>query len=193
MTEEIWKDIPGYEDKYQVSNLGRVLSCDRHLTGKKGKKYIIPKKILKPALCDGYWTVAICKDDKLKTWRIHRLVAMTFIPNPENKPWINHISGVKTDNRIENLEWCTASENQKHAYKLGLSNSKAAIERNSGKFGHLSSRAKEVHQFTLEGEYIKSFKCLLYARREYSYAVGAAVTGKQKSSAGFRWSYSKTL
>ncbi|MDR1182031.1 MAG: NUMOD4 motif-containing HNH endonuclease [Bacteroidales bacterium] len=112
--EEIWKDIPEYEGLYQISNLGRVKS----LFGNNQKRR---DKILKPALTNcGYLRTALTNHNKVCHLSIHRLVAITFIPNPEDKEQINHINGIKTDNHFKNLEWCSGSENMKHAYRIGL-------------------------------------------------------------------------
>lgn len=111
--EEIWKDIKGYEGIYQVSNLGNVKSLNFHREKKE--------KLLKPKLTkDGYFETTLFKEGKCKFIRTHRLVAMAFIENPLNKKEINHKDGNKLNNNISNLEWVTSSENQKHAYKLGL-------------------------------------------------------------------------
>ena len=109
---EIWKDIKGVEGKYEISSLGRVMSIKRK--GTRGGILNIHKSI------NGYLRVCLWIDDGVKTLSLSRLIAQAFIPNPENKPEVNHINGIKTDNRIENLEWCTRDENQKHAYKIGL-------------------------------------------------------------------------
>ena len=112
--QEIYKDIVGYEGLYQVSNLGNVKSL------KYGKE-----RILKSAInSKGYVVVVLCKNLKCLTKKVHRLVAMAFIPNTENKEQVNHINGIKTDNRVENLEWCTQSENIQHGYNNGLFKSK---------------------------------------------------------------------
>jgi len=107
---EVWKDIEGYEGLYQISNKGRVKSF--HF----GKE-----KFLKPYLrTDGYLMVCL-QVDKIKAhFTVHRLVAMAFIPNPKNLPVINHIDGNKQNNCVKNLDWTTYSENEKHAYKIGL-------------------------------------------------------------------------
>lgn len=107
----IWKDIKGYEDLYAVSNTGLV----------KGKKY---NRVLKPEISKGYAKVSLCKKGKTSKQSIHRLVASHFIPNPDNKPQVNHINGDKLTNTAINLEWVTCSENHKHAYQLGIKDPK---------------------------------------------------------------------
>ena len=114
--EEVWKDVVGYEGLYKVSNLGRVRSLDKEIiiTGvqKHPVKGIKKGKIFNPSQNpQGYYSTTLHKDKKIKLVRVHRLVAMAFIPNPENKPYIDHINTIKTDNRVQNLRWVTQKEN----------------------------------------------------------------------------------
>lgn len=109
---EVWKDVVGYEGLYRVSNIGRVMSYDKMVISGQGAKRFYPAALLSELKnTDGYRHNGFYKDNTCRSRMIHRLVALAFIPNPANKPQINHINGIKTDNRVENLEWCTRSEN----------------------------------------------------------------------------------
>lgn len=139
ITEE-WRDVKGYEGLYMVSNLGRVKrlntvgKCKSRWGGVR--KISFKEKILAPAICNsGYEVVHPCKNGKHKNVMIHRMVAISFIPNPENKTQENHINGIKTDNRAKNLEWCTQTENLIHSYyPLGNTNKgqKLVINKDTG-------------------------------------------------------------
>ena len=125
MENEIWKDIPEYEGLYQVSNLGRV----KNLNNYHSKKETFVKPYKSPR---GYLKISLSKNRTRKYFLAHRLVAFAFIENVENKPFINHINGIKDDNRVENLEWCTNEENKNHAlnnnlYKLLDNHSRAIL------------------------------------------------------------------
>lgn len=117
---EIWKDIEGYEGLYQVSNQGRIKRLAGKVENKNGGMRFFPENVRKPINVHGYLYCDLYKDNKECRKAIHRLVASAFIDNPENKPQVNHINGNKLDNRAENLEWCTQSENNLHAFSLGL-------------------------------------------------------------------------
>lgn len=121
---EIWKDIKGYEGLYQISTQGRVKSLKRtrHCKNQFGEYTVEdPEKILNPGKNNhGYMSVVLYESQKRKTISVHRLVALSFIPNPSRKAQVNHKNGVKHDNRIKNLEWVSNGENQIHSYKNGL-------------------------------------------------------------------------
>lgn len=117
---EIWKDIQGYENSYEVSNLGRVRSKSRKRPFGRGFK-VYEGKILKQATDkDGYKKISLSKEGKKKRFMIHRLVANEFIENPNDLPVINHKDGIKDNNNVINLEWVTYSENTQHAFNTGL-------------------------------------------------------------------------
>lgn len=121
---EQWKDIDGFEGMYQVSDLGRVRSLERTVKMvRNGRQYDMHHKgkLLSASVTkDGYATVQIFKDSKPHTYKVHRLVAKTFLSNKGNLPEVNHKDGDKENNRADNLEWCTRSNNMRHAYRNGL-------------------------------------------------------------------------
>jgi hypothetical protein len=149
--EEIRKDIKDYEGIYQVCNFGNIKSF------KKGVNvFILKKSNIK------YVSFVLTINGVKKNILVHRLVAKAFIPNPLNKPQVNHINGIKTDNRVENLEWCTAKENIQHAWSIGLckpsDNQKKAISKHSKiRIGELHYRSIKVLN-TENGQIFSSIK-----------------------------------
>jgi len=185
--EEMWKDIKEYEGLYQISNLGRVKSLPQLYNRilKQGYiEYFTSEKII--GINNNkikYSQVTLVKNGIKKYYKIHRLVALNFITNPLNKKEVNHINGIKNDNRVENLEWATSSENQIHAVKTGL---QKPIK------GKNNKRSKRIYQYSLDNIFIKEWDCLheveriLKIRRS---GITYCANGIYKQAGGFVWSY----
>lgn len=176
---EIWRDIKDYEGLYQVSNLGRVKNL---ITGK------ILKQILQKT---GYFSVILCKNGIKTLYLIHRLVAEAFIPNPENKPCIDHINRVRNDNRIENLHWVTHKENMNNPLtKQFLSENKKG--KYFGRYGSEHQYSKSVLQYDKEGNFIKEWECEKTASIELSIsktAINNCLKKRSKTAGGYIWKF----
>lgn len=185
MQKEIWRDIKGYEGLYEVSDLGNVKSLERSIVRKDGTSYYIAERILRPRKkSEGYLDVALNKDGKAKHYRVHRLVAEMFIPNPENKPEVNHINANKSDNRVENLEWATREENIHHAIKEGLATT--CVKNNK--------RSKPVAQYDKNNILIEIYPSMREAERQTGIHQGdiCKCCKKEKhhiTAGGFIWAY----
>ncbi len=152
-------------------------------------------KLKIPVLTKGYKRVQlVAKNRTRKSFTIHRLVALAFIPNPENKPQVNHIDGNKTNNDISNLEWCTASENEIHSHRILGKKLSGAVVTHQNKPGYDSFDGKEVHQYSIDGQYVNSFGSTGEAARSVNGSQGTlymAISGERKTHKNFRWSFSK--
>ena len=168
---EVWKDVKNYEGLYQISNLGNV-------------KRISSGKRLKPYNRKGYIRVALSKDDTTKHIDIHRLVAQAFIPNPENKPEVNHKDENKLNNEVSNLEWVTRKENIKHSIKTGT-----AYQNVHGSIKN--KRCKKVAQYDLDGNLLRIWN----STREPEHILGYAHNNirnaclKGWNNYGYKWKY----
>lgn len=178
--EEIWKDIPGYEGIYKISNLGKI----KALRIWTGRMYIKREVLLKPTIArNGYYRITLSNNKKVKYVNMHRLIAETFIPNPNNYSYINHIDGNKQNNNINNLEWCTQSHNIKEAVRIGLRKTKTRGE---------SPNSRKVNQYDLSGNLIKEWNSMVEINEELGFdytCISRCCSGIYKKSYGFIWKY----
>ena len=170
----MWKNIPNIEN-YQVNNLGNI-------------RNIKTKKILNAWVQNtGYLTVTLNRNK----YSIHRIIAQTFIPNPNNLPIINHKDGNKLNNKVENLEWCSYKHNINEAQRLGL------YDNRNKKMSLYPLRSKNINQYDMQGNYIKTFRDSVIAEKELKKQkikvnarnIRACCNGKRKTSGGYIWRY----
>ena len=178
MTKEVWRDIEGYEGLYQVSSEGRVKSLERKLPHWRGGERIQKERILKPRVDrDGYLRLDLHAGGKTRTFFVHRLVCQAFHENPDNKPQINHINEIKTDNRACNLEWCTCKQNINH----GSRNERVA-----------KALGKPIGQYKLDGKLIKVWPSTAIVERQTGFSQGSiwgVANGRHKQAYGYIWRY----
>lgn len=158
MSNEIWKKAPGFPG-YQVSNAGRICSN---------------RRILRVDNVKGYDRVRLYRDKHVVRMFVHRLVALAFIPNPDGLPQINHKNEIKTDNRVANLEWCTAQYNNTY----GTARKRAA-----------KAKSKAIGQYTLDGILIAKYDRIKDARNLFGSHIFSVLSGKRKTAGGFVWKY----
>lgn len=177
---EVWKDVVGYEEYYQVSNLGRYRSKDRQTFGRNKTKRTVKGKILKAtAGANGYLSARFCVKGNRKMILLHRVVAMAFLSNPNSLPEVNHKDEDITNNCVDNLEWCTSAYNANY----GTRNEKLA-----------EIHRKPVNQLDMNGELIKRWRCAKdacdYLRIDRS-GVMRVCKGRRKAYKGYRWEYAE--
>lgn len=193
---EIWKDVQGYEGLYQVSNLGRVKSLGRVIDRLVYGNYWQEEKILKPNKTKyGYLIVELRKNKKPKSFLVHRLVAITFIPNPENKPEVDHINADKTNNSVNNLRWVTAKENIRNPLNMvhltgknhPMFGKKRSEETKNKMRGKNNPRARKVKNIETK----EIFDTVIDAEKKYNLSRGCIKCAIKKNwkSAGYHWEY----
>lgn len=175
MTEEFWKTVTGY-DGYQISNLGKVKN-------KKGR--LLSQWVGN----NGYYNTCLSKDKTPTKFLLHRLLATEFINNPNNYKYVNHIDGVKTNNSLENLEWCTQAHNANHAFHILKAHSNSICV---GAKGSKSMFSKTVFQYSKNGGLINKFGSTREVTRllgiDYS-SISGVCNGKRKTAGGYVWRY----
>lgn len=191
MEEEIWKDIVGYEGYYILSNRGEVVGLERTIVGKDGVVKIYKRKKQKTFISTtGYVIVILCKNGVAKKKSIHRLLATAFIPNPHNKPEINHKNSIRSDNRLENLEWVTRSENVQHGYSFGFMKQKRKpfIEKET----KINKIKRSVVQLSLDGVYVNEYESISSASKSnnlHSAGISNCCRNKSAFCGKYLWKY----
>lgn len=206
-SKEIWKDIQYYEGFYQVSNTGKVRSCDRTIVDSIGRKHFYNGQVLTPmVVAGGYLEVNLSRGDERKPFHIHRLVAQAFLPNPKNLPCINHIDENKQNNAAQNLEWCSYKYNTNYGTCMG----RAIQTRNENpkwyekvkkhtrkigkKYGRIngSKNSKPILQYSLDGKFIKEWASMHEVKRELAIdncSIARCCKGKQKTAGHYIWKF----
>lgn len=174
-SSEIWKPIIGYEDYYEVSNLGRIRAIDRTITDKNGReKKLHGHMMLQQKHRNGYYSVMLTRGGKQKRFSVHRLVGTAFVPNPDNLPEINHKDETRDNNCADNLEWCDRSYNNVYGAKLT---------------NQIKRQSKPVKQM-LNGITIAVYPSAMAACRATGVSQGGisgCCRGELKSSGGYQW------
>lgn len=180
MKNEVWKDVPNYEGIYKVSNFGRIKMVKRTLIDSLGKKINKKEHILKPRTGNRYYMIALYKNGKREDLLLHRLIAQTFIPNPENKPFVNHKDENCFNNCSDNLMWCTQKENM----NWGTINERMSKN---------SKSKRKVNQYDMDGNFIKQWDCMtdFYKSKGLKLKTGIieCCKGRRQSHMGYKWKY----
>ena len=182
---EIWKDIEGFEGRYQISNLGNVMSLNYMANGYAA--------LLTPKINNkGYAWVELFKDKKRKPMLIHRLVAQAFIENPNNHPFVNHKDENPQNNRVDNLEWCTHIYNVHYSLRLHPERNKWCADRKPRRCGAYKY-SKKVRQIDISsGEVVCEYPYLAEVRRTLNKnesSIRECCLGKRKTAYGYRWEF----
>lgn len=191
---EVWVPIPNYEGYYEISNLGRIKRLQRTIPCCYNSTKTVRNRILQQELTKrGYLRVSIFKEGVKEKRFVHSLVLKAFVQNPENKETTNHINGVKSDNRVENLEWATQSENCLHAYRTGLAKLQTGVKSHRyGKRGAQSALSKPVAKMTKDFVFIKKYESILLAAEDNNVFPGnisKVCYGKRNYCGNYTWKF----
>ncbi|WP_163579142.1 NUMOD4 domain-containing protein [Gracilibacillus saliphilus] len=194
--KEVWKPIKGYENRYEVSDEGRVKSLKRKvLVNRKSGSYYntVPGKLLEPTKVSGpnggYLAVKLMRNNKGKTVKVHRLVADAFIDNPNDYPEVNHIDEDKTNNHVSNLEWCTRKTNVNHGTRKHRIYSHPNYKKRMKEMGE--TRRKKVKSINLKTGKTKVYESMLSAEKDgfANQCISKCCLGKRKTHKGHTWEF----
>lgn len=175
--QEQWKAIPGYEGLYEASTLGKIRSVYRY------------RRVLKPMISStGYERVDLFNNKKRKQYFVHRLVAMTFIPNPEGKPIVNHMDESKTNNHVDNLEWVTHIENCNYGTAIKRRTMHTDYSNRHSNANQIKAVSKPIEQYTKDGEFIQRWESASECSRKTGIPISSirrSATGERKTAGGF--------
>lgn len=178
--EEIWKEVKYFEDYYEVSNMGRVRSIDRYVPHVNGSERLIRGRLMKLQNSDfGYKQITLVEDKKTKTYKVHRLVAEAFIPNPHNYQCVTHKDGNVTNNNVENLMWCTYEH---------------YLDRDKNREKAIKTVSRTVLQYTKDGKFVNEYPSMIEAERQtgiFSVQISKCCKGikHHRSAGGFIWRF----
>lgn len=193
MSYEVWKDVVGYEGLYQISNLGRVKSMERFRKGKKGSKTYCKERILKSRISNaGYYQVCVCKNNIKKQLSVHRMVALAHIPNEYGLSCVDHINGIRTDNRAVNLRWCSLKENLNFDLaRKNISHSNKASNKCREHIKSLHENCKKPIVIVYPDGMIKEYDSAKDAEMDgFNHSlIAACCKGKQKTTRGCKCYY----
>ncbi len=201
--KEVWKDVAGYEGLYQVSNKGNIRSLNHTV-----KNHFYKGRSIKQRLDSyGYLIVTLFKKGARKDYKVHRLVAAAFIPNPNNYPTVNHKNEIKACNEVWNLEWMTVKDNNNYGsrrYRISVAQKGKPRDYVKGEKNYFygkrfcgkdNTMSKKVYQYTLDGKFIQMFDSTREAAKAIGVSaslIGMMCTGKRKQTRGYLFCYSST-
>lgn len=195
MQEEIWRPVKGFEGYYEVSNLGKVRSVERYVKQSNHLRYVPPRIKKENVSRHGYPFVTLCKNRRSRHYLIHRLVAEAFIPNPKNKPYVDHINTNPLDYSIDNLRWVTAKENaNNNLTKKHCRDNTYTPERTQKMLDTKRARScygspKRVYQYTKDGKFVREYNSINEAKKSMGSNIGIAraLNDNTQSAGGYLW------